>query len=510
MSKIVGIDLGTTFSAISYLNAAGKPEIIPNSEGERVTPSIAWFPKDQKGKIIIGKEAEKALVREPERVISGVKRIMGTDEKITVDNRNYSPQQISSLIIKKLVNDASQKIGKIDKAVITIPAHFSEEARKATIKAGEEAGLKIEHIINEPSAAALFYTNESENNDDGLILVYDLGGGTFDVTIVDVKITKQKVDVKTSQGDQLLGGHDFTDKIIEIFNNAYKKKYKVDLVDKKNKLTYKIFFSLAEEVKKSLSKLDKTSIEVNGNKGPLNIEVTRKEFENSISTLLVRTELLIDGALKDVKIKEKDIDDIILVGGSTRINVVQDLIKKKFNKQPKIALNVDEAVSLGAAIYAGFMEPDENLNKEQKEKVKEINFKDVTNHHFGTIRLGESEEKGIGLENDIIIEKNTKLPCKETKSYATVNEGQTGIDIKVTQSTHKEKDPDLVTVIYETTLNLPEGRPAGQQIDATYSYDENQVMHVEFIDIASGKKVESKLEIKGIDDDDPVNDFIVE
>ena len=510
MSKIVGIDLGTTFSAISYLNSAGKPEIIPNSEGERVTPSIAWFPKDQKGKIIVGKEAEKALVREPERVISGVKRIMGTDEKITVDNRNYSPQQISSLIIKKLVNDASQKIGKIDQAVITIPAHFSEEARKATIKAGEEAGLKIEHIINEPSAAALFYTNESENNDDGLILVYDLGGGTFDVTIVDVKISKKKVDVKTSQGDQLLGGHDFTDKIIEIFNNAYKKKYKVDLVDKKNKLTYKKFFSIAEEAKKTLSKLDKTSVELNGSKGPLNVEVTRKEFENSISTLLVRTELLIDGALKDLKIKENDIDDIILVGGSTRINLVQDLIKKKFSKQPKIALNVDEAVSLGAAIYAGFMAPDKNLNKEQKEKVKEINFKDVTNHHFGTIKLGESEEKGVGLENDIIIEKNTKLPCKETKSYETIHEGQTVVDIKVTQSTHKEKDPDLVTVIYETKISLPEGRPAGQKIDATYSYDENQVMHVEFTDIASGKKVESKLEIKGIDDDDPVNDFIVE
>jgi len=511
MTKLVGIDLGTTFSAISYLNSAGKPEIIPNSEGERITPSIAWFPKDQKGKIIVGKEAEKALLREPERVVTGVKRIMGTDEKITIDKKDYSPQQISSLIIKKLVNDATQKIGKIDQAVITIPAHFSEEARKATIKAGEEAGLKIEHIINEPSAAALFYTNESENNDDGLILVYDLGGGTFDVSIVDVKISKKKVDVRTSQGDQLLGGHDFTDKIIEIFNEAYKKKYNVNLVDKKNKLTYKKFFSIAEEAKKTLSKLDKTSVELNGSKGSLNVEVSKKEFENSISTLLIRTELLIDGALKDLKIKENSIDDIILVGGSTRINAVQNLIKKKFNKQPKIALNVDEAVSLGAAIYAGFMAPDAKLNKEQKEKVKEINFEDVTNHHFGTISVGVSEEKGKAvLENDIIIEKNTKLPCKETKSYQTIHDGQTGVDIKVTQSTHKEKDPDLVTVIYETKLSLPEGRPSGQKIDATYSYDENQVMHVEFTDIASGKKIESKLEIKGIDDDDPIDGFIVE
>ena len=500
MGKVAGIDLGTTFSAISILNDSGKPEIVKNQEGDYLTPSVVAFPSDQDGLVIVGEMANAHLEVEPDRVIKEVKRDMGTDKTYSLAGNEHTPQGISSMILKKLVQDAEKQVGKIDSAVVTVPANFREQARQSTMKAAEEAGINVEHIIDEPTAAALHYA--TSNKISGTVMIYDLGGGTFDVTIA--TIVGKDIKVITSVGSQNTGGTDIDKIILEKIKKHYKEKFNSDLINTNNDRNEFYYTKEAEKIKKALSIKDKYKAPIKGNEGSLFVDFTRDEFENDISTLIADTEGLMEEALdeaKDKGINENDIKNILLVGGSTRIPAVSKLIKKKFNKDPLTGVNVDEAISLGAAIYAGKKADPTSLSATQQEELKKVDLEEVCNAYYGTIILQVNQEKQA-YDNvvSIIIEKNTPLPCSKTETYYTIADGQTQVDCEVTQSVAKENNPKFVDRIWKGVLdNLPPNRPSGQEIQVTYGYDENKMMICKYKDVESGKEIIANLNMESKD-----------
>ncbi|HOM77494.1 MAG TPA: Hsp70 family protein, partial [Anaerohalosphaeraceae bacterium] len=347
MSTIAGIDLGTIFSALARLNGIGRPEIVPNSEGERITPSAVYFDEEEDGAIRIGLEAINCRQLNPERAVRWIKRHMGDPAwKKTIDGRDWTPQEISSLILKKLKQDCSVE-GEIKDVVISVPAHFDETRRKATMDAGTLAGLNVIGIINEPVAAALYYATTQKVC--GRVMVYDLGGGTFDVTILDVD--GSSIDIVCSQGDHALGGVDFDKKIIEMFEDAYRKEYRTELIQ--NEQDRAKYEDEAEDIKKTLSRRNIVRKLLYGPAGSMRIEITRQQFEEAVEPLMGRIEMLIEVALEEAKCTVKDIHKVLLAGGSTRMPIVQQRLEKKFGFPPEIAVNVDECVALGAAIHAG-------------------------------------------------------------------------------------------------------------------------------------------------------------
>jgi len=510
MSRIVGIDLGTTFSALAVFDEIGKPEIVPNADGDRITPSAVYFPREEAGKTIVGAEAVKAVAFDDARVIQEIKRQMGDEHAWPVDEDKYSPTQLSSLILKKMAQDAAVQKGEISRAVITVPANFSEAARKATMDAGKLAGLDVTHIINEPTAAALFYAVNAEIT--GRVIVYDLGGGTFDVTVADIDGTD--VRVVASLGDKFLGGKDFDRKILAAMDAAYEAKHGKKLVG--SEADEAKFIGEAESLKRTLSSREKAGTVVNGPSGPFKFEMTRAEFEEAISTEIARTETMIDGVLDEASTKPGDIAHVLLVGGSTRIPVVRTKLAKAFGREPELAVNVDEAVALGAAIYAGLHATPEQLNPAQTATLKKVKLSDVCGHYYGTIAVTLNERTGREeLANSIILEKNTALPCSNSEVFQTISDGQTEINCTITQSAFPESNPEFVTVISEESFDqLPAGRPAGQEIEVTFSYDENERMQCVFKDVASGKKYESTVQPQGSRDVEAekagVADFVVE
>lgn len=486
MSTIAGIDLGTTFSALARLNGIGHPEIVPNSEGERITPSAVYFEEEEAGTIRVGLEAVNCRQLNPDRAVRWIKRHMGDqDWKKTIDGREWTPQEISSLILKKLKQDGSIE-NEVSDVVISVPAHFDEVRRKATMDAGTLAGLNVVGIVNEPVAAALYYA--TTQNVNGRVLVYDLGGGTFDVTVLD--IDGQQMNIICSQGDHALGGVDFDKKIVELFEEAYRNEHDAELIQSdQDRAKYE---DEAEDVKKTLSRRNSVRKILYGAAGSTRVEITREQYEKAIEPLIARTEILIEVALEEAKSSFSDIHKVLLVGGSTRIPVVQQRLKDKFGFEPEIAVNVDECVALGAAIHAGL-----TLMRDNPDKVsagiatglKEVQLEDVCNHSYGTICAPIDEETGRHvIRNSIILKKNTPLPCEETQTFYTMADGQTELQVTITQG--EDDDPDFVNKIATEIFELPANRPANRPIHVKYSYDVNQRMHCRFLDEESGRTLE--------------------
>lgn len=464
--NIIGIDLGTTMSAIAKLNKLGTPEIVPNSDGERIMPSVINFSHNS---LLIGQEAKNSAVDEPDRVVKEFKREMHNPEyKFSVDSKSFSATELSSMVLKKLVQDASQKIGEIKDVVITVPAYFKETQRNATMEAGRLAGLNVLAIINEPTSAALFYAKESNINGKGL--VYDLGGGTFDITMV--QTNANQVTILGSEGDAQLGGIDFDRVIFELLEEKYKAQTNYDLcADEESKEEFKL---LAEDIKKSLSKKDSIKKRIRGSFGNATIEITQAEFEQKASSLISRTEMLVGQLLDDTNTRANQVDYILLVGGSTRLPFVRKSILKLFNKEPLNAVNVDEVVALGAAIKAGMVMVNTMptvIESSIKSNLQNLKVQDVANHSYGTIAI--DSQRGVEV-NEIIIPKNTPLPCQKSKTFFIMHDGQKVVDEQITQG--EDDDPEFVDIIDSFELHINGQTIAGDELVSTYSYDENQIM----------------------------------
>jgi molecular chaperone DnaK len=487
MAKIVGIDLGTTFSALADLNAIGKPEIVPNSDGDRLTPSAIFFDEENQDIIRVGIEAVNSRHVNADRSVRWVKRHMGDDKyHKKIDEKRWTPVELSSLILKKLKQDCSAEDGEVQDAVISVPAHFDEVRRKATMDAGTMAGLNVIGIVNEPVAAALYYATTREVC--GKVLVYDLGGGTFDVTIMDVK--GHQMDIVCSQGDHALGGVDFDQAILEMLERIYQDKFGSPLITSdEEKAKYE---DEAEDIKKTLSRRKTAKKMLYGPAGSVKAEITREMFEEAISSLIARTDILLEVALEEARVKPSEIDTVLLVGGSTRIPVVQRHLKEMFGFAPKATVNVDECVALGAAIHAGL-----TMLRESPDVVpagiisglQDIKLTDVCNHSYGTICAPIDKETGRRVaENRIILKKNTSLPCEATQMFYTMSEDQQEVEVNITQG--EDAVVDYVNRIATHRFKLPKGRPAKCPIKVTYSYDVNQRMHCRFEDVESGRVLE--------------------
>jgi molecular chaperone DnaK len=487
MANIAGIDLGTTFSALAVLNTIGKPEIIPNADGERLTPSVIFFEEDNPGVIRVGVEALNSRYLNAQRSARWIKRYMGDAEyRKNIDGKDWTPVELSSLILKKLKQDCSAEHGEIRDAVISVPAHFDEVRRKATMDAGTMAGLNVIGIVNEPVAAALYYATTREVS--GKVLVYDLGGGTFDVTIMDVK--GHQMDIVCSQGDHALGGIDFDRKILEILEQNYKDKFGVELISSdEDRARYE---DEAEDIKKTLSRRDVAKKMLYGPAGSMRVEITRRTFEQTISSLMARIDILVEVALEEAGVKPSGINKVLLVGGSTRMPLVQKRLEAMFGFAPDAAVNVDECVALGAALHAGLTTLRENPDAVPAGIVgglRDINLTDVCNHSYGTICAPIDKETGRRtIQNYIILKKNTPLPCEASQMFYTMSEGQAEVEVTITQG--EDTAPEYVNKIATHKFELPPGRPAGCPIKVTYRYDVNQRMHCKFEDIESGRVLE--------------------
>ena len=478
--KAVGIDLGTTFSAVAVVNQAGKPEIVPNSDGERITASAVLFQKA--GPIVVGNEAINAAGGAPGRVARWVKREMGSaDWAFSVEGARHSAVDVSSLILLKLKKDAEQVLGAVPAAVITVPAYFDEVRRKATMDAAEKAGFEVLRIINEPTAAALAYAASGRLK--GRVLVYDLGGGTFDVSIVDVSSSKD-VNVIASGGDHRLGGHDFDVRLAEHFDAVFKEKTGLSL--KGDPLAWHEALQEAEKVKKTLSKLESSPASLRKDGRSLGLTVSRLEFDKLTRDLVSRTEMLVESALSEADLTEEQIDAVVLVGGSTRLAAVQSLLRTKFGREPLRSVNPDEAVALGAALQAAMILADRGQSDLPPEAVSEVTgiaLKDVTSHSYGVVAMRRDMKS---LYNEVMIARNTTIPASSTQSLFTLSAGQTSIDLEITQG--EGEDVEFVRIVAKDVLDLPAGRPANMEVRVTYSYDANGRMACEFVDLESGRR----------------------
>jgi molecular chaperone DnaK len=485
----VGIDLGTTFSAISYLDGVGRSSICPiGSDGERICASVVYRNPRKRGTLEVGGYAAKAAAEFPEAVAGHFKISMGTNDLISLGDEQYTATTLSSVVLKKLVKSFEEQHGKLSSAVITVPANFTESARAETLKAAEMAGISAKHIINEPTAAILAFTQRAEIT--GTVLVYDFGGGTFDATIAEVE--GSRVRVLTSDGDKHLGGKDLDKVIFDFFANKYREATGVKWeASRDDEDRFKMFQLKAENIKKDLSRNESVIGYIHcGTHGEtVRVEITRAEFEHLISNYLSRADTLVEVALDAAGLEPSDIDEIIMVGGSTRIPDVRNRIEKMFGKKPMPeSVSVDECVAMGAAIYAGLQEK-QSLNMRQKKSLEKVSLQDITPHFFGTECLNDDDE---GVYNAIILKKDTPTPCKTSATFYTSQHGQTEVLCKITQSGYPESDLDLVTEVAVLHLDLPGGRPSGQAIEVEYSYDTNGIMHCKFEDVGSKSIAEYK------------------
>jgi len=492
MANIVGIDIGTTFSALAVLNAIGKPEIVPNADGERLTPSAIFFDEENSDVIRVGVEAINSRHLNAERSVRWIKRHMGdANYHKNVDGKDWTPVELSALILKKLKQECSAEHGEISDVVISVPAHFDEVRRKATMDAGTMAGLNVIGIVNEPVAAALYYATTREVS--GKVLVYDLGGGTFDVTIMNVK--GHQMEIVCSQGDHALGGIDFDKEILKMLEQGYKEKFSAELINSdEDRAKYE---DEAEDVKKTLSRRKTAKKMLYGSAGNLKVEITREMFEQAISSLIARTDILVEVALEEAGIEPSGIDKVLLVGGSTRIPLVQERLEKTFGFAPETAVNVDECVALGAALHAGLTVLRENPDAVPagiSSGLNDVNLTDVCNHSYGTICAPVDKETGRRVvQNRIILKKNTPLPCEASQMFYTMSKGQTEVEVTITQG--EDTAPEYVNKIATHKFELPPDRPAKCPIKVTYSYDVNQRMHCRFQDLESDRVLEVKFSL---------------
>ncbi len=469
MSKTIGIDLGTTNSCVAVMEG-GKPTVIANTEGARTTPSIVAFTKT--GERLVGEPAKRQAVTNAEKTISSIKRDMGTDRGRTIDGKKYSPQQISAMILQKLKADAESYLGdKVTKAVITVPAYFNDAQRQATKDAGKIAGLEVERIINEPTAAALAYGLDNEKEQK--IMVYDLGGGTFDVSIIE--IGDGVIEVLSTNGDTHLGGDDFDQKIIDYMVSEFKKSDGVDLSG--DKMAMQRFKEAAEKAKKELSSATTTNINLPfitaTNEGPkhFDMNLTRAKFDELTSDLVERTAIPVQNAMKDAGLSMSDLGQVLLVGGSTRIPAVQDKVKQLTGKEPSKSLNPDECVALGASIQGGKLDGDSSTG--------DILLLDVTPLSLSIETMG-----GIATR---LIERNTTIPTKKSQIFSTAADNQTAVDINVLQG-ERQFAKDNKSLGQFRLDGIPPARRGVPQIEVTFDIDANGIVNVSAMDKGTGKE----------------------
>jgi len=470
---VVGIDLGTTNSVIAWMKPDGTVEVIPNAEGSRTTPSIVSFTKT--GEILVGEPAKRQLILNSERTIKSIKRKMGTDYKVRIDDKEYTPQEISALILKKLKKDAEEYLGgEIKKAVITCPAYFNDAQRQATKEAGIIAGLEVLRIINEPTAAALAYGLDKMEG-ERKVLVYDLGGGTFDVSILE--IGGGVIQVIATSGNNHLGGDDFDQRIMDYIIDEFKKQHGVDLRNDKQALQR--IRDAAEKAKIELSTKLETDISLPyitaTAEGPLHLEMklTRAMFESLTRDLVEKTREPIERALNDAKLSPQDIDEIILVGGMTRVPMVQRFIKEIFGKEPNKSVNPDEAVAIGAAIQAAILAGTEGA------KDKDVVLVDVTPLTLGV------EVKGGLMEP--IIPRNTTIPVRKSKIFTTAEDGQTSVEVRVYQGERAMARDNIFLGSFQL-VGIPPAPRGVPQIEVTFDIDADGIVHVSAKDLGTGKE----------------------
>lgn len=491
---IIGIDLGTTNCAMAYLKD-GKPEIIPNKDGERTTPSI--FSLDPHGEIKIGRAGKNLYTGNPDNTVLEVKRLMGSDEKVTVGEKEYSPEEISSFYLKYLKESAEIFLGeKVTEAIITVPAYFSDSQRKATQIAGRIAGLKVERVINEPTAAAISYGLDNMD-EDTTVMIYDLGGGTFDVSITE--LFSGIVQVKSSTGDNELGGMDFDERLVQWLVKQVERKHEFDILNSGSKAEcdqrYARVRVEAEKVKIELSTNNTAMFNLpfiavhNGMPISITEEITRAEFETLISDLVSSTINKVEKALEEANLKVEDIHEVILVGGSTRIPLVQEVIEEKMRKKARKNINPDEAVALGAAIQGA-------IKTGEISSDKGLMVIDVCPYALGT-----DVTKVIGGEDipgffDTIIEANQPIPAKNTKIYYTNSDDQEIVNIYVFQGNPDTVYvEDAIAIAQEpiTLTDIPKGTRGSQSISITFEYDINGMLNVSAEILSTGKKITSAI-----------------
>jgi len=501
-TKVVGIDLGTTYSAIAVLDDLGNPEVIGSIDtNKKITASAAYINGDN---IIVGDKALDVAKTFPKLVVTEAKRQMENDayfstetgtwveRKENEEKKGFSPTQISSFILKKL----KDYLEGVEKAVITVPAMFAEKARVATLDAAKLAGLEVIELINEPTAAILHYASLPGISITGKVMIFDLGGGTFDITLAEVK--NKEVEVITSRGDKYLGGKDFDNELLALIQKKYQEACNTELDINESKVDFQ---KIAEEMKRVLSVKEKVSEVIHGSGGDHTIEITRNEFEASIQSYLEKLKMLMEECLDGSGVNPEDVNHTLLVGGSTRVPIVTKTIENVMKKPPLKGVNVDEAVANGAAIFAGLKTDKKSLNNAQQKALSNVHLQDVCNFYMGVLMNVEDPLYNRAIDiNKVIIDRDTPLPASKTTSAQTIRDNQTAINCQITQSEGKQRDKEFVNIIHEGDLKLPSNRPKGQPVEITYSYDVSGKMHCVFEDVNSGKKYEVDVRPKSSED----------